>query len=120
MILPSRTVLDAWSKSRYRDRPQRAEAILERMAQLHNSGALDTKPDRISYSSMITCWSKSGRKEAPDAALKVLRTMIHQYRAGDKSLRPDTIMFERVIMVFMQAGQVNRAKELHDEMRTWK
>jgi pentatricopeptide repeat protein len=49
-VISFNSVLDAWSKSGSRDAPQRAEAILERMTQLHSSDeALDIKPNLISY-----------------------------------------------------------------------
>ncbi len=93
--------------------------MLERMSQLHASGAVDIKSDVISYSSVINCWAKSGRKDAPDAALELLRTMQQQYLAGEKSLRPDAIVHNQVISAFERAGQANRAKEIRKEMRSW-
>jgi hypothetical protein len=100
---------NALSKSNSRDAPVLAEGMLERMTQLHNSGALDAKPPTtivLSYNcGMINCWAKSGRS---DAAQKLLRTMQQQYLSGDKSSRPNTITYAIVIVAFVRAGQAKQ------------
>ncbi len=116
--------LNAWTKktrSKMKAAPERAEALLMKVENdLQEFGAMGIKPNGICYSCVINCWAKSGRKEAPDAALKVFNTMKQQYLAGDNSLRPNKIVYETVISAFVQAGQASRAKELRDEMSTWK
>jgi hypothetical protein len=103
-------------KSKSRDAPLHAEAILERMARLHNSGDLDTKPDRISYSFVINCCAKSGQKDAPDAALKLLRSMIQQYLAGDDSLGQIRLCTKQLSV---RLFGLDKLTETREEMLTW-
>jgi pentatricopeptide repeat protein len=114
-------VLDAWSKSGSPESPHRAEAIIERMAQLHGSGALNAKPNNISYNSVINCWAKLGRTDAPDAVLKLLRYIKQQYRSGDKSLKLAIRLCSKHLSMRLSglATQANRTKEMRDEMRMW-
>lgn len=49
------TVVDALSRSRSADAPERAVALLDRMRELHAAGRPDIEPDDATYSSVVRC-----------------------------------------------------------------
>jgi pentatricopeptide repeat protein len=59
------TVLKAWARSDSPGAPERAELILMKMQELHNSGWEKCKPGVIPYTTVINCWAKSSKTAQP-------------------------------------------------------
>jgi hypothetical protein len=69
-------VLNAWSRDQSSaEAPQRAEKILATMWENFESGELDTKPNVVSYTTLINCWAKSRQKGGADRAEAIFREM---------------------------------------------
>jgi hypothetical protein len=52
--------------------PYKAEALLQKMQDLYESGNHDVKPNTISFSSVITAWARSNDKVAAERAEVIL------------------------------------------------
>lgn len=62
------TVLNAFAKSRDKDAPYRAEALLNRMQAEYEAGNENVMPNAISFSSLLNSWAKSGLEGAAERA----------------------------------------------------
>lgn len=72
----------AWSRSRDKEAPHRAQALLEEMKVLHwaaaeNATTITTfmQPSKVPYTAVITAWSKSRDRNAGARALRLLQEM---------------------------------------------
>jgi pentatricopeptide repeat protein len=71
----------AWSRSRDKEAPRRAQALLEEMKVLHHAAATVDKnttfmqPSKVPYTAVITAWSKSRDRNAGTHALRLLQEM---------------------------------------------
>jgi pentatricopeptide repeat protein len=104
-------VLNAWSKSRFPDAPQRAEDILKKMRQLHASGELETQPNTVSYNSVIHSWANMGGAVAGERAEELLRDMQARHAAGEKDVQPDIITYSSVFAAWIKSGQEEAASK---------
>jgi pentatricopeptide repeat protein len=110
-------LLNAWSKSRSKNAPQRAEAILARMWDLCNIKKLNTKPDMVSYTCVVNCWAKSRLPTASQRAEELLRTMkILSAQQGNEGLLPNSRTFNSVLNAFAQTGDAEKVEALLEEM----
>ena len=112
------TVLKALAKSRNPKAPERAEALLSKMQELHQSGLELCKPDVVAYASVIECWGKSKRNDSPERAERLLRQMQEIARASDPDIEPDTVCWNSTINAWAEVGRGERAEALFDEMLT--
>jgi pentatricopeptide repeat protein len=110
------TVLKAWARSDPPGAPERAELILMKMQELHNSGWEKCKPGVIPYGTVIHCWAKSKQRGAAENAEALLRHMQELAKAGDTDLEPDAVCWNSVINAWSHACNGQRAEELLDEM----
>ena len=69
------TLMTAWARSRSADAPLRAEALLDRMKELHDEEGLSLEPQVMTYNIILNCWAKSGREEAPEQTEEIVRLM---------------------------------------------
>jgi len=102
-------VIRAWANYRHDgaihsnviDAPARAEAVLQRMIRLAETGRNPAaRPDIISYTSVISAHSKSGRPDGADRAEEILRGMLGTDAEGDAAVevvRPDVVTWGAVI-----------------------
>jgi pentatricopeptide repeat protein len=110
-------VLDAWSKSKSRHAPERAETILMRMIELHQAGKLDAKPTRVSYNCVIYAWANSAQTNAAEQAEAVFRHMQQRWKAGgDQDVKPDIVVYGTILHAYAKRGQAEKAQALLDEM----
>jgi hypothetical protein len=103
------TVINAWAKCS-RNGAFRAHKMLSTMEQLYKDGIFDTKPDKISYGTVMNAFVKSG--SGVDAAIMVeqlLDKMQKLYDAGDVSMRPDAYAYGSVISLWSRIESVNHA-----------
>ena len=105
-------VLNAWSKSNSEltvdDAPQHAEALLKKMKQLSQAG-YDTRPDAISYTSVITCYSRSRLADAADHAERLMAEM------KASNIKPDILSYCSV----MTAWSRDRRREDDGEQKAY-
>ena len=130
------SVLYGWSKSRRRDAPERAEALLADMEELYQQGRIDGPPNEVCWNNVLACWAAN--PELPGAAHRaedLLRRIQRQQEEHDRELpggRPDRprgnggvryrspvrcnrIMYNTVINAWANNGNLARASDLFDE-----
>lgn len=78
--------------ARSRQHPERAEAILDRLESLFESGQLDVRADVACFNSAINAWGWSNEKGKSARAHKLYRRMMDAFESGKNSnLKPDII-----------------------------
>jgi pentatricopeptide repeat protein len=106
------------------DIAERAESLLRRMQELHQSGQFDFPPNFRTYSSVIACWAQaSSRKHQntansvspADRAESLLREMKQH---DDPTVQPDVVTYTNVLNAFARTGHPDRAENLLEEMLT--
>jgi len=87
--------VDAWAKSGEGGAAAtRAEAILQHMYQLYQSGGHDTvKPTTGIFNAVINAWARSREKIAPMRAEQILEWMEKLHRNGNLDIKPDKYTF---------------------------
>lgn len=87
--------VDAWAKSGEGGAAAtRAEAILQHMNQLYQSGGHDTvKPTTGIFNAVINAWARSREKIAPVRAEQILEWMEKLHRNGNLDIKPDKYTF---------------------------
>lgn len=91
------SVIDAWAKSGQVDAPLQAEAVLNKMIDLSDSGWYEVTPNVISYSSVISAWANSNQNEAPYRAEELLREM------QSRGLNPNIFSYSSVITAWSRS-----------------
>lgn len=126
------SVLNAWST--VRGGIGRAEAILDRMEELHGAGNDDVSPDAFTFSSLIKAWTaaassgRGGRKaagsgggdtdddtdllgrSAAERAQQLLDRMEQLYRNGDDDVKPNKVVYNSVIHAWARSGEAGSAQ----------
>ena len=84
---------DAWAKSGEGGRAaQRAEAILQHMNSLYQSGAHEgLRPTTGIFNAVINAWARSREKIAPVRAEQILDWMDTLHRRGNLDIKPDKV-----------------------------
>jgi hypothetical protein len=98
------SLMTAWARSRSADAPLRAEALLERMKQLHEDEGWDLVPDVTTYNVILNCWAKSGREEAPERAEAIVRLMEEEDDGTPTRPRPDARTYAAVLDAWSRSG----------------
>jgi pentatricopeptide repeat protein len=114
------TVIAGWAVSKDPQAPQRVEALLKLMEDLHDKEGLETKPNQIAYNAFLDCLSRSGNPNAAQRAETILRRMQAQWRAGFASIKPDIVSFTSVIAAWSRSKDAvapERAEALFREMQ---
>jgi len=132
------SVLNAWST--VRGGIGRAEAILDRMEELHGAGNGDVSPDAFTFSSLIKAWtaaasSGKGRRKAAgsgggvddtdddtdllgrsaaERAQQLLDRMEQLYRNGDDDVKPNKVVYNSVIHAWARSGEAGSAQRAED------
>jgi pentatricopeptide repeat protein len=106
------------------DIAERAEALLRRMQELHQSGQFDIQPNVRTYSSVIACWAQASSRyhhntangaSPADRAEVLLREMKQN---DDPTVQPDVVTYTNVLNAFARTGLPDRAENLLEEMLT--
>jgi pentatricopeptide repeat protein len=112
------TVLKAWVRSKRPEAPERADALLAKLQELHDAGWEQCKPDVVTYASVMQCHAKSKRRDAPEKAEALLRRIIRLANEGQPDMAPDTVCWNSAINAWAQRGNGERAEALFKEMLT--
>jgi pentatricopeptide repeat protein len=117
-VISFSVVLNAWSKCRSNDAPERAEAILSRMRELYQKDGdkWDTKPNAVSYTSVMDCWAKSRLPAAPERAEAWLRATQERFLQGEEDCRLNSRSYTAVLDAFARRGQSESAEAILEEM----
>jgi hypothetical protein len=76
--------------ARSRRHPERAEAILDRLEMLYESGELDVRADSVCYNAVINAWGWSNEKGKAGRAHKLYQRMMDALESGkNPDLKPD-------------------------------
>lgn len=118
--------ISAWARSKHKDAPQRAEAILKWMIELSQSDDdnlyLDVKPNRYAYNAAIRSWIRSRDKHSHQHAERLMNQLWDSYVASippDPQLKPNASTFNLVINAIArsrEAGCADRAAALLNRM----
>jgi pentatricopeptide repeat protein len=114
------TVIAGWAESKDPQAPQRVEALLKLMEDLHDKEGLETKPNQIAYNAFLNCLSRSSDPNAAKRAETVLRRMQEQWRAGFEGIKPNIISFTSVITAWSRSNDAvapERAAALFREIQ---
>mmetsp|Transcript_13665 Transcript_13665/g.34362 ORF Transcript_13665/g.34362 Transcript_13665/m.34362 type:complete len:1021 (+) Transcript_13665:215-3277(+) len=111
------TTINAWSNSSSPNAPEKADSLLRRLMELHDSGKKKIhKPDIVTYTNVMQCWVKSKKPQAPEKAESILRELQHMASDGDASMKPDAACWNSAISAWANAGNGERAEALFFEM----
>lgn len=116
-------VLSAWAK---RGEAERAESILMQMHGYHVSGELETKPDVVTYNTVLDAWATKLVTSGPstrqrqrgvinlacDRSSAILRHMEDLYNAGDDGVKPNARTWNTVLNVCAKAGMIDEAEKI--------
>jgi pentatricopeptide repeat protein len=112
------TVMSGWAR---RGDYDRAEGLLMKMHKLHISCSLHTKPDVISYNTVLDALAKAGKrsrdKEESRRLAKrgsdILAHMECLYEdSGDANVKPNSRTYNTCINIFAKAGMIDEADAL--------
>lgn len=103
-------VIDAWARSQSNGRADKAEAIILRMNELHQStGIASLKPDKFTYTSYIDAIINDGDPGFEERCLKVLHDM---NRESDENAHGDTVTYNLVTKALVKVGKFDEASAL--------
>lgn len=91
------TVLNALARSRDKDAPYRAEALLNRMQKEYEEGNENVRPNSISFSSLLNTWAKSGLDGAAEHAEAILTRMEDLAARGNPHVIPNEVCYSTVL-----------------------
>jgi pentatricopeptide repeat protein len=117
-VISFSVVLNAWSKCRSNEAPERAEAVLSRMRELYQTDGekWDTKPNAVSYTSVMDCWAKSRLPMASQRAEAWLRATQELFQKGEEDCRLNSRSYTAVLDAFARRGQSESAEAILEEM----
>ena len=91
------TVMDILSKGSGTDLGVRAEAILNQMEKLYQSGRQKVKPSANSYRTCMSAWARSNHCGKVPRAQAILDRMKEASRSGDRDLRPCVLAYNTLL-----------------------
>jgi hypothetical protein len=92
-IISYNSVLTALAKDREPGSTEQAEALLERMETLSESGKTHVRPNKISFTTVIDAWARSDNPGQALKAYALVTKMVEAYEAGDRNTKPDVFVF---------------------------
>jgi hypothetical protein len=107
-------LVDAWARSGEGGAAaQRAEALLQHMHQLYQSGGhKELRPTNAIFNAVINAWARSREKLAPVRAKQILNWM--QNLSSDLDIQPDKYTFNTVIHAWAKAGGTDGATKAQE------
>jgi Pentatricopeptide repeat domain len=105
--------VDAWARSGEGGAAaQRAEALLQHMHELYQSGGHDDlRPTNAIFNAVINAWARSREKIAPVRAEQILNWM---QNLSDLDIQPDKYTFNTVIHAWAKAGGTEAATKAQE------
>jgi pentatricopeptide repeat protein len=113
------TVIAAWSRTKTAESLDRADQILRLMQELGNSG-LGTKPDIVSFASIMAACIHPDVKDGPERAIAYLKEAKDIYAQGDQDCKPNCMAYGSVIQAITRSrrpGAAKHAEKFLDEMK---
>jgi hypothetical protein len=109
--------LSAWSQCTSEpSAPERAHAILLRLCDPFDWGALGISPDDVSWNTILKAWARSERPDAVSSAISLLKDMEGYDQAGMSEARPTIIAYGTVLDAIAKRGQAEVAERLWLDM----
>lgn len=109
------SLMNAWAKSQRPDAPDRVEALLDQMHDLHlEHPHWDVAPNHVAYTTAIDTWAKLGRV---DRVEQLLQDMYSAYQdSGLKDSKPNILAFNGLLVALAKAGEMDRAESVLNQM----
>lgn len=96
------TVINAWART---GTSKKAQEMLAKMEEMNRAGIFETKPDVVTYNTIMKALVKSGDGvEAAIESEKLLQKMQQLCDEGDSSLEPNCITYTSVILGWLNSG----------------
>jgi len=114
-LISYNTVINAWSRSKDPDGPNRAEAILNHMEKQYKNGLSSIQPDVVSYTSCIAGWARSKTDITPDKAIRaqrILDRMDEAYKAGNVNAKPTVLSYNTVCNAWAKSRDDGAASQV--------
>ena len=114
-------MINALAKSGGNDAAFMAEQLLLKMLQNYKQGNLDSKPNTVSFTSVIDAFAKCSSVDGPRKAEAILRLMERTYLEGNKDAEPKTVSYSAVVEAWARSKERDgheRAQKIVDEMIT--
>jgi pentatricopeptide repeat protein len=113
-IISFNTVVRAWAKTSHPQSAKRAEAVLQKLSKLHETGLLlDLQPDRITFNTIIHAYAKLGATNDADRVLRLLETM-HR-TTNEEKYQPDVVSYSTMLNAWANSnkqGAANHAEQV--------
>ncbi|KAG7346555.1 PPR: pentatricopeptide repeat domain containing protein [Nitzschia inconspicua] len=102
------TVIHALAKSNSATLAEKAEGLLRRMKQLHESGWNDVEPNTVVYTTVIHAWANAGQADRAEALLQEMYkdAVLH----GNDKVQPNTRTFNTVLLAWSKSPDPNRVE----------
>ena len=107
------SILVAWNDSGRSDAAKKAEMGLRQMFELADSGRFDCRPDRFSFSTVISAYAKSDLPEAGEKALKLfkeLKSLAKKDETG--SMQPHFVAYAEVIVALLRSLKISHERDV--------
>lgn len=114
-LISYNTVINAWSRSKNPDGPNRAEAILSHMEKQYQNGLSLIQPDVVSYTSCIAAWARRKTDITPDMphrAQQILDKMDEAYKGGNLSAKPTVLSYNTVCNAWAKSRDKDAARQV--------
>ena len=108
-------VVGAWSRSRDRNAPARAEELVSKITQIANDdNRLDLRPNAYTYNALINCFARRGMTDKAEEYLEVVQNL--------PGVQADAVTYNSVINAHATSRRgkrdgADRALELLEEMK---
>jgi hypothetical protein len=100
--------------------PIKAQKMLDKMEERYRAGFSETKPDIVTYNTVIKALAKSGGGVEAAIESEQLLQKMHQFcNEGDASIEPNCITYTSVILSWLNSGcseAVEKADAILKEM----
>jgi pentatricopeptide repeat protein len=103
------TVLVAWSWSKDREAPHRAEALFQQMVELSQGKDTKVAPTTLDARTVLNSWVNSDEYKASERAEHFLRHMWDLYDGGFKNLKPDIACYNFVLKALSRSNSNDAA-----------
>ena len=109
-------VVGAWSRSRDRNAPARAEELVSKITQIANDdNRLDLRPNAYTYNALINCFARRGMTDKAEHYLEVVQSL--------PGVQADAVTYNSVINAHATSRRgkrdgADRALELLEEMKS--
>lgn len=111
-----KAVLAAWLMSGTSDAIQRTVDVIERIAEVDRSGAIELKVDRNAYYLLLDICSKAENPDILAGAETIIRKMEEVHNEGRNTVGPDTRCYNIAINCWGKHGSADRAEVLFWDM----